>query len=429
MAQKGVEKMSVKKAVICEVKGFRSAFEPQTISFRTGKDLSLVLTGQLGPNGLSKTAADLIDFASAVYQIERLIRMGRTTPPRLFELTMPLRVPDAWGKETIKTAKEILLLLGNAEWSLEFHPGLRAAVPEFQSNDERLVNQVVLFSGGMDSTCGLASIQEEVAWTQLVSFYTRQKTQQIEIASNLGFGAPLQWRMDWNTEAGQKRGRTFYYRSFLFLSLAAAVAESWGARKILQFENGILASSIPPSPAWMMTKHSHPQLHKLASKYFSTLFGEEWKVENPFLHRTKRQCFDEAAKSIGEKKARAIIKKTDTCWFQWSNHVFGYAKKPGLACGVCIPCIIRRTALMDKAYKWDLRKDSKRNNPKLGVAFRSYFLFTEKIAKTRNSPSKFYGELPALGRNLVFPGNHISLKDLHALFLRFSDEFMETYQK
>jgi 7-cyano-7-deazaguanine synthase in queuosine biosynthesis len=393
----------------------------------------MVLSGKVGHRGIRDKAADLIDFAAAVFQIERQLGgRQRTNPPSKFVLTMQLRKPQAWKEEAIEAAQKMLLLLGNAEWSLEFESGLQAKAPEHQCSDEKAVDQVMLFSGGMDSTCGAATLKKnEAERTRLVSYYTRQKTLQTELATDLGLTPPTQWGMVWEPERG--RGHTFRYRSFLFLCLAAAVAESWGAKKILQFENGVLASAVPPSAAWMMTKHAHPELHAEATKLFAALFDGTWQIENPFLHLTKRQCFEKAEKvptgMTRKREIREIVQDTETCWFHWANRVGGGKKKPGLSCGVCIPCILRRTGLKDDAYQFDLRKDAVRNDPGLGSAFRAYNRFIRLVAETKESPAEFYRVLPAAGRSLVDPGGAMELQDLHKLFLTFSNEFTKTFRR
>jgi 7-cyano-7-deazaguanine synthase in queuosine biosynthesis len=420
--------MSTKKNVQCRVHYFRSASRPQDIKFNTGIDLNVSLSGEIGPHGITSTVADLIDFAVVIYQIEyQLRRFPMTNPPKNYELTMQLRDPKVWNPKVIEVLQEILRFLGNAEWSIRFQPGLRIDKQLGKPSENQQVNQVVLFSGGLDSTCGLATIiEEDRPSTRLVFFSTGKKGLQKSIASELGFKDPIIFSRKWNAKRG--RNRTFYYRSFLFLCLAAAVATSWGKRRILHFENGVLASAIPPSQAWIMTKHAHPRLHQLASDFFSLLLGGEWCIENPFLLSTKRECFNKTIKSVGKAEALKIAQKTTTCWYYSSNRVVGGSKKPGTHCGVCIPCIVRRTALQDDDYQWDLRQDSIRNDPKLGRSFRSYFGFLEEITKTKKASSEFYRLLPAPGRNLVALKESSYLKDLHRLFLNFSDEFMETFQ-
>lgn len=452
--------MSNEATVQCKVYGFRPVFKTkgvtpdadndkvtpsQEILFNIDDNLRMTVTGNVGTRGISQRAADLIDLGAAICQIEKHLKgRQRTNPPARFELSMELRDPEAWTQRAIDIAQEALLLLGNAEWSLRFTERPTAEVPHHEAIDDGQVDRVVLFSGGMDSTCGAASIHGERDRTRLVSFYTRQKTLQQTIAEDLGFEPPVQWGMRWKSELGRGRGHTFYYRSFLFLCLAAATAESWGTRNILQFENGVLASSIPPAPSWMMTKHAHPVLHKLVSRLLSEILGDEWTVSNPFALLTKRDCFNKAVEKIGREKAADAVKKSETCWFQASNRIVkpadkklqrskkggkkAWQKKPGTPCGVCIPCIIRRTGFQDDVgqYRWDLTRDAVRNDPRLGAPFRSYFLLLDQIADTKETPTEFYRVLPAAGRDLVTQG-YFSLKDLHQLLLRFAEEFVETY--
>ena len=428
MVRPGTKKMTPPKTVKCVVRGIRPGFSEQPINFSIGQDLSLSVKGEVGPKGLTETAADLIDLAAAVAQIERQLKgFQGTNPPALFRLSMQLRKPQAWSNKAVRIVQDMLLLLGNAEWLIDFRGGLRAGIPDHQVGTGSTVKQIVLFSGGMDSTCGLASIQDQASSSRLVSFYTRQKKLQNNIASDLEFLQPVQWSKNWTPKMGPSH--SFYYRSFLFLCLAAAVTESWKAKSILQFENGVLASAIPPSPAWMMTKHAHPQLHKLAAELFSILFGGKWQVRNPFGLKTKRDCFVESSSIIGRARAQTILEKTETCWFHWSNRVVGGEKKPGRACGVCIPCIVRRTALRDNNYEWDLRKEKVQNDSKLGRAYRSYFGFTQEISKTKGSPGRFYRLLPATGRSLVDPDGALELDQLHSLFFKFSNEFGKTYHQ
>jgi 7-cyano-7-deazaguanine synthase in queuosine biosynthesis len=416
--------MRERKSVECYVEGLRLTYKYKPVTFNLGSDLSMVLDGETGPRGISPTAADLIDLAAAVFVIERQIRRQNTSPPQHLTLRMQLRNSSAWTDEAVKATTEILRLLGNATWELDLRGGLRTSIPKHEPGSGKGIKQVVLFSGGIDSTCGLATLQDQISITQLVSFYTRQKSLQKVIANDLGFTRLNQWTRKWSGEPGP--GHSFYYRSFLFLALGAAIAESWTAKRVVQFENGVLATSIPPSPAWLMTRHAHPRLHKLAGTLFSRLFGGRWKVHNPFLTMTKRGCVQAAVAALGKRKFKDVLNKTETCWYHWSNRVRGGKKKPGIACGICIPCIVRRTAIPEGAFYFDLKKDRVRNQVKQGENFRSYYLFLENVLKTGRSAGRFYALLPAAGRELVDEGSSLSLEQLHELFLAFGREFMET---
>lgn len=116
--------MSGAKSVQCEVESFLSRVKPRKIEFSIGTDLAMILTGNVGPKGITTRAADLIDFAAAVYQIERQLgRRSRTNPPKKFTVSMQLRDSKPWNPEVIKTVQDILWFMGNAEWSLKLKGG------------------------------------------------------------------------------------------------------------------------------------------------------------------------------------------------------------------------------------------------------------------------------------------------------------------
>jgi 7-cyano-7-deazaguanine synthase in queuosine biosynthesis len=425
MVHRGVEAMS-KAAVNCQVYGIRTAFPPRQISFDIGTDLILQLGNSIGPKGLSPTAADLVDLAAAIYQIDRHITSWRgTNPPARIQLSMRLRNPNAWSEQAIRALHASLQLLGNAPWELQFGSGSKAPIPKYQTENGGAINQVALFSGGVDSMCGAITLRNTSAHTRLVSFYSAQKTLQRRLASEIGFQAPVQWRMKWLREPG--RGRSFYFRSFLFLVLAGAVAETWDARTVFQFENGILATAVPPTPSWMMTKHAHPLLHETMGELFGALLGGRWVITNPFLQLTKRECVEHAAGSMQKARVMQLLADTETCWYLRSNNVYGGKKRPGMPCGICVPCVLRRTAIPGERYQYNLLDDEIKGHKKRGESFRAYYAFSRKILVAGKSPAKFYSTLPAAGRGLADGGVGLTLSALHRLFRTFAHEFVTTF--
>lgn len=237
----------------------------------------------------------------------------------------------------------------------------------------------------------------------------------------------MQWRMDWAKKPG--KGHSFFYRSVLFLVLAAVVAESWDTHTILQFENGILATAIPPAASWMMTKHAHPEVHQQAVELFSALFGGQWTIENPFLLKTKRGCVQEASRLFGQKELAPLLRDTETCWYHWSNRVPGSKKgekKPKKPCGTCIPCILRQTAIPNEEYTYNLLNEDVRNHEKKGIAFRNYYGFLKDVYQAHTS-TEFYGRLTPAGKRLVSLNSSITLENLYELYSTFAQEFMETF--
>ena len=418
--------MTGRSTVDCCVEYAKSTTDPQFIRFNIGRELALRLEGDVGPDGLSAAASDLLDLGAAVFQIERQFRSKSVgNPPVRIRLSMKLRDPKTWSQDALNTLAAILSLLGNAVWDIKLLPGLRQRAYGGKSDRKaNQVSQIALLSGGLDSTCGALTLTAETDRTQVVSFYSVQKKLQSNIARRLGL-QHVQCGWEWSGE--ENRGRSFYYRSFFFLALAAAVANSWGATRIYQFENGVLATAIPPSPWFMMTRHADPRLQALAEQLFESLFGGKWEVLNPFLKLTKRQCVEAAQRD--DSDIVSLLQQTETCWSYHSMPKIGKKRKPRRrACGICIPCILRRTALSEEGYYKDLLKDSVRNETKLGIPFRSYFGFLERVLRTRKSRPDFYRILPGEGRMLLDETQRITLPDVQALFTRFANEFMETYR-
>src|SRR5262249_1832378 len=184
----------------------------------------------------------------------------------------------------------------------------------------------------------------------------------------LEFSAPVQWRLAWTGSPG--RGHSYLYRSFLFLALAGATAGSWKSRRILQFENGVLATAIPPAPSFGMTRHAHPDLQRRFSELLSQVLEDGYEIDNPFLLSTKRESLAVAARAARGLDLGNIVGKTESCWYFSSNRMPGRKKRPGRPCGICIPCVVRRTALPEERCELDLREDRVRNGELSGRVFR-----------------------------------------------------------
>jgi 7-cyano-7-deazaguanine synthase in queuosine biosynthesis len=410
----------------CSVQMFGDSKPKELEAFRDGLPL-LKAEGALGPNGLDEVAMDLIDLALAVFLIERNLP-GRQRTRRVMRIVaqLPARQPAVWTKDALKTLQELLYFMGGAHWQFELLQGEKIEPHVWNAGEERDVAKVALFSGGLDSLCGAADLAPS-ADVKLVSFYTVQKGLQRDLAKALGMEKPVQW--GWARRRGFGRTKTFFYRSFLFLCLAAITARSYGCRQILQFENGILASGVAPSPSVWMTKHAHHRVHRLCESIFSVILGGEWKIQNPSMHMTKKQAYEKMVSKFEKAAAETLGNQTQTCWnlnAGFKDELLG--KKPnGLPCGFCVPCIVRGTALPQKTWR-DLRDDSTRNHPLHGRFFREYFGMLSSIQEVKNgSLGEFYSAMGTFLQDAVKPRGAYEIIELRRLFLDFADEFMSAY--
>src|SRR5690242_18205415 len=135
-------------SLTCKVQKFQSGSKPQVIRFNPGKDLSFAITGSLGANGISPIAADLLDLASAIFQVERLIRgRGGINKPIHFDMNIKLREPKAWSSKAVETVESILKFQGNATWKINIDGGAKSdKLPVYTLAGKGNVKQVMLLS-------------------------------------------------------------------------------------------------------------------------------------------------------------------------------------------------------------------------------------------------------------------------------------------
>jgi hypothetical protein len=131
---------------------------------------------------------------------------------------------------------------------------------------------------------------------------------------------------------------------------------------------------------------------------------------------------------IGVTKAAEIANLTETCWYQNSNQYLGGRKKQnGVACGVCIPCIVRRTATQVQAGQYDLRKRSVRADEVLSREFEAYQLFVRRALDPQKR-ARLLLEMPGYVRGLARTDPPtVSREELTDLVLRFSREFSNVF--
>jgi 7-cyano-7-deazaguanine synthase in queuosine biosynthesis len=403
--------------------GVREAFRNPTSSFLFPATPIWRVEGPLGSRAFPKRLEDLLDLVGAVYRVESNVPPRPTNPIIRWEISAPVRDPAFWQAKGGALLAQCLSFLNRSAWSFTFVPRRRAvdvARAEPSSDD---AHEVVLFSGGMDSTCG-AGLHRNRARTQLVSYYTRQSTRQQDLATDLGYSrSPTQWRL--HGKRG-KEGMNFL-RSLVFLTLGAAVAESFGADVLYQYENGFLAAAIPPSGSFVPTRHAHPEFHRRTEDLLGAVLDRRLEIKNPFAKLTKKEVVDAFEEKLGEPRTEQLLSRTETCWRHYQAHVGGKKKQPGQPCGVCTPCIVRRTARPDETgFACDLQLERTRRHPRLGLTFRAYLELLD-IAFRSSDDHELVGSLAPEARALIGSGNGLSIKEAARLIRQFSDEFCDAF--
>jgi hypothetical protein len=416
----------------------RKAPVPEELSLTFDlRDASWSAYGPIGLTGLSPAALDLVEIARVVWEVER------NTPKRIssqrvrdVRVRMPLRRPETWTAESLQQLTAILRLLGNAEWSFQFTK--RRGLTALDTAARSLVvsnlgaDCVALFSGGLDSTCGLGWLRREHQFPILVSFYG-SKLKQVDIARALGFDRHFQLTCTWSGGGRRRFGGQFQYRSFLFLTLGAAIAASCEAETLYQFENGPLAISLPPSATYRMTRHAHPRLHLLAGRLFSSVLQSKFRIVNPFLLQTKFESVNLLRGEVRKPTFVTVVGKTESCWNLKSRHVVGaIIKSVGQPCGLCIPCLVRRSALRrdDFEHAVDFTKKTGKHfsDANARVHVDAYRIWAQSITDPRYSFDQFLAEMPYVVRDAVTHSNG-ALTDMGVfiLYQRFATEILATF--
>lgn len=401
------------------------------VSFDLAKDIQFIFTGPTGPDGVTSVASDLLDIALSVCFTERDLRKtALKNRIRNIYIDLPVREIDLW-RANGWIVEKILSFLGGHEWHVSFIKSNLPTRNSIETSNEKK-KQVVLHSGGMDSTCGLVSIRDEASDTQPVSFYTTQRNIQQVIAKSLGFSSPSLLSARWLNKSTRRGHSAFAYRSFLFLAMGALVAFSFSAKILYQFENGFMAAAIPPCPNYYPTRHAHPKFHEFFNMLLKKI-GINVVISNPFRWMTKRQMVEMTYKVLGEVTAEQLLQKTQSCWFfNYFQFPSRFIKEkivlPGhIHCGICVPCIIRRVAFHDCEYEYDPRHPPVNIKDIENVThnYDAYASFSKYVLENRNSPEELRRAL--IHRGIVIDVDSNDWPMLYKVIVQFSNEFFDAF--
>lgn len=301
---------------------------------------------------------DLLELASYVYCADRYVSRGSSESPsftgwhRRFRHIAAVRDHKFWSDTKTHTLLETLLsFMSGDEHRFEFHPNhvtLQAHMfdgPEFLQPPAK-ETQVVMFSGGMDSTCGALEILQNSQKNLILASHisrTGLKTTQnciTEVLKKLFPGRVhhlmFECHLSGGIRAAEETQRT---RSFLYAAVGAAIAKAYNQRSIHFYENGILSVNLPPSEQFQnarATRTTHPKVLNCLSQLISLIEGNDFEVYNPFFWKTKTDIVSLLYKRGGSD----IFNSTVSCSRTFDKGI----KHLQTHCGRCSQCIDRRFA-------------------------------------------------------------------------------------
>jgi hypothetical protein len=317
--------------------------------------------------GLSRAVCrDLVRVGHAAFLADRAFRRGRPLGglSRELSVTVAVEEPDRWS-EVADLVAALASFVSQDQWQFQFVATQEKTESTAHSFRPSLQSSVSLFSDGLDSLCGAAAVLQRGEAPIFVSLappgLKTARARVTELASRLGLGGQgaeyfsFRLRVSDQDPAGNRSlfpERSRRTRPMLFLSLAGAVAAELAVTRIRLNENGVLAVNLPVQDhvaGSLISRHAHPE----TLRRFEALLIAIWPhpsrpmVENLFADQTK----GEELGVLGA--ASALTPETISCEYgrQQMATQLSWLKKHGRydaktkECGLCMPCIIRRSAL------------------------------------------------------------------------------------
>jgi hypothetical protein len=301
---------------------------------------------------------DLLDVATYVYAADQAVARtgGDDSQPnwrRNFLFRVPVRAPDLWRSAgVLDTLVETLSFLSEDEYRFEFRQldeghSFRDYVIDFKATAfDGVVEEVVMFSGGLDSLGG--AVREAVTGRRKVLLVNHRsnpkpgpRQQQLveSLVAHARDVAPLYLPVRINKSSQLSCEYTQRSRSFLYAALGATVARMIGLPRFRFYENGVMSLNLPLAPQEIgarATRTTHPRVVDGFSRLFGALAGQPLAVENPFLFETKT----DVVTLIAEAGCADLIALTKSCVETRGRS----SQAPH--CGVCSQCIDRRFAVL-----------------------------------------------------------------------------------
>lgn len=214
------------------------------------------------------------------------------------------------------------------------------------------IDEVCLFSGGLDSLIGAIDLISEKRKLLLVSHYWDGKTAKAQtyLLDRLRKRFPdpeirsLRVRLgfDKNDLSTGEAEDTQRGRSFLFFSLATLAADALRKKTLINVpENGLIALNVPLDPlrfGALSTRTAHPYFIARMNELITAL-SITTSLRNRYRHKTKGEMVAGCADLAFLRKE---VANSMSCS---SPAKARYKSLSPRHCGFCVPCLIRRASL------------------------------------------------------------------------------------
>lgn len=307
-------------------------------------------------------ATDLFLIACLAYaadtRVDRYKDAQDSWTRRLF-LIIPVSDVSVWDQEKANLQNVFQFLTGDI-WDFEF-TNRDLSYEIFSLLDNRIssglsysTDTVSLFSGGMDSFIGALDLLNHGTRPLLIGHSKSKDVSEFRNSTYLKLCARFRGNEPTLIKAHvlvdkqnglTSREDTERGRSFLFFSLGLLTASALinnNVTRLIIPENGLISLNLPLTPLRLgaySTRTTHPYLISKIQEISNNL-GLHTIIENPYEFKTKGQMLIESGDA-------QFIADSDTMSCSRPGTRNANLEGPGHKhCGRCVPCIIRRAALL-----------------------------------------------------------------------------------
>ncbi len=330
--------------------------EPLQLDYRNDRRLRLQLPDFVRRIGtIPDRVLDLLELAAYVFAADRLTSRGAPDSlvfdswSRTFHFAVKVRDIDFWNSPATKEKLSELLefISGDRQFKFEFVSGHSTQPTHLFDKEEFLLepdkpHHVMLFSGGLDSLAG--AVERLSTTADVVCLISHQSGQPSTVMTQDRLVAALSqkypgrvkhYRFSTGLTSGRAVSETQRTRTFVYGSIAFALASALAQDHVTFYENGITSLNFPRRQDLINSRASrttHPRTMVLLGELLSHVAGKSIVVTNAYRWKTKADVIH----IIKESGAQSLIPSAVTC------SKTSMSRGDHTHCGGCFQCIDRR---------------------------------------------------------------------------------------
>lgn len=303
---------------------------------------------------------DLVEIACYVFAGDRYSLRGPKEAveyqswSRQMKYAIKVRDLDFWNRAETKAmlSDALTFMTGDKSYDFEFQGGHSTDPVDLFDSEEFVVEsstptEVILFSGGLDSLAGAVDLLESSE--KQVCLVSHQSGQPDTIRTQNGLVHALSetysnrikhYRFNSGLKDKHAKEETQRTRSFLFSSVAFAIATAHGQDHFSIYENGVTSMNLPRREDLINARASrttHPKTIYFLKAFFSYVAEKTFLISTPFLLKTKTDVLMELRSRQKEHLLTSSVSCSKT--FQRFEH------DRRTHCGMCYQCLDRRFAV------------------------------------------------------------------------------------